>query len=180
MIETTFTEECETDLFGEQAVLCGGFTELIQAGFQTLVAAGYQPEIAYFECLHEVKLIVDQIYENGISYMLYSVSDTAEYGAYYAGKKIVDAHVRAAMKELLDRIQDGTFASQWMAENESGRGNFLAQRAESAGQPNRNRGQGSAGDDALAAQGQDTSRYLRLRADGYRGVNGHGQHRRAT
>jgi ketol-acid reductoisomerase len=133
VIETTFTEECETDLFGEQAVLCGGITELIQAGFQTLVAAGYQPEIAYFECLHEVKLIVDQIYENGISYMLYSVSDTAEYGAYYAGKKIVDAHVRAAMKELLDRIQDGTFASQWMAENESGRGNFLAQRAESQG-----------------------------------------------
>jgi ketol-acid reductoisomerase len=133
VIETTFTEECETDLFGEQAVLCGGITELIQAGFQTLVAAGYQPEIAYFECLHEVKLIVDQIYENGISYMLYSVSDTAEYGAYYAGKKIVDAHVRAAMKELLDRIQDGTFASQWMAENESGRGNFLTQRAESQG-----------------------------------------------
>ena len=133
VIETTFTEECETDLFGEQAVLCGGITELIQAGFQTLVKAGYQPEIAYFECLHEVKLIVDQIYENGISYMLYSVSDTAEYGAYYAGKRIVDEHVRTAMQELLDRVQDGTFAKQWMAENESGRGNFLSMRSESQG-----------------------------------------------
>jgi ketol-acid reductoisomerase len=118
VIETTFTEECETDLFGEQAVLCGGITEMIQAGFQTLVKAGYQPEIAYFECLHEVKLIVDQIYENGISYMLYSVSDTAEYGAYYAGPKVIDAHVRANMQELLDRVQDGTFARQWIEENE--------------------------------------------------------------
>ena len=131
VIETTFTEECETDLFGEQAVLCGGITELIQAGFQTLVKAGYQPEIAYFECLHEVKLIVDQIYENGISYMLYSVSDTAEYGTYYAGPKVVDDHVRKNMQELLDRVQDGTFAKQWMAENESGRGNFLKSRSES-------------------------------------------------
>ena len=133
VIETTFTEECETDLFGEQAVLCGGITELIQAGFQTLVKAGYQPEIAYFECLHEVKLIVDQIYENGISYMLYSVSDTAEYGAYYAGPKVVDEHVRRNMQELLDRIQDGTFARQWIAENESGRGKFLQMRADSQG-----------------------------------------------
>jgi len=131
VIETTFKEECETDLFGEQAVLCGGLTELIQAGFQTLVRAGYQPEIAYFECLHEVKLIVDQIYENGISYMLYSVSDTAEYGAYYAGPKVIDAHVRQSMQELLDRIQDGTFARQWMAENESGREHFLQMRADS-------------------------------------------------
>jgi ketol-acid reductoisomerase len=133
VIETTFTEECETDLFGEQAVLCGGITELIQAGFQTLVKAGYQPEIAYFECLHEVKLIVDQIYENGISYMLYSVSDTAEYGAYYAGPKVVDEHVRRNMQALLDRIQDGTFAKQWIAENESGRGKFLQMRADSQG-----------------------------------------------
>ena len=131
VIETTFTEECETDLFGEQAVLCGGITELIQAGFQTLVAAGYQPEIAYFECLHEVKLIVDQIYENGISYMLYSVSDTAEYGSYYAGPRVVDAHVRRSMQELLDRVRDGSFAKQWMAENESGRENFLQMRADS-------------------------------------------------
>ncbi len=133
VIETSFTEECETDLFGEQAVLCGGITELIQAGFQTLVAAGYQPEIAYFECLHEVKLIVDQIYENGISYMHFSVSDTAEYGSYYAGKQIVDEHVREAMKTLLTRIQDGTFAKQWMAENESGRHEFMRMRAESEG-----------------------------------------------
>jgi ketol-acid reductoisomerase len=131
VIETTFTEECETDLFGEQAVLCGGITEMIQAGFQTLVKAGYQPEIAYFECLHEVKLIVDQIYENGISYMLYSVSDTAEYGAYYAGPKVIDAHVRANMQELLDRVQDGTFARQWIEENESGRANFLQMRSNS-------------------------------------------------
>jgi ketol-acid reductoisomerase len=131
VIETTFKEECETDLFGEQAVLCGGITEMIQAGFQTLVRAGYQPEIAYFECLHEVKLIVDQIYENGISYMLYSVSDTAEYGAYYAGPKVIDAHVRQSMQELLDRVQDGTFAKQWMAENESGREHFLQMRADS-------------------------------------------------
>jgi ketol-acid reductoisomerase len=106
-------------------------TALIQAGYETLVTAGYQPEIAYFECLHEVKLIVDQIYENGISYMHYSVSDTAEYGSYYAGPQIVDEHVRQSMQSLLDRIQDGTFAKQWMAENESGREHFLAMRAES-------------------------------------------------
>ena len=164
VIETTFTEECETDLFGEQAVLCGGITELIQAGFQTLVKAGYQPEIAYFECLHEVKLIVDQIYENGISYMLYSVSDTAEYGAYYAGQKIVDEHVRKAMQELLDRVQDGTFAKQWMAENESGRGNFLQMRCRVPGQPDRDGRQGSARDDAVAAQGQDPGRHFRITA----------------
>lgn len=133
VIETTFTEECETDLFGEQAVLCGGITALIQAGFQTLVAAGYQPEIAYFECLHEVKLIVDQIYENGISYMHFSVSDTAEYGSYYAGPQIVDDHVKAVMQTLLARIQDGTFAKQWMAENESGRHEFMKMRAASEG-----------------------------------------------
>ena len=131
VIETTFTEECETDLLGEQAVLCGGITALIQAGFETLVEAGYQPEIAYFECLHEVKLIVDQIYENGISYMHYSVSDTAEYGSYYAGPKVITEETRKAMKELLGRIQDGSFAREWIAENESGRGNFLRMRAES-------------------------------------------------
>jgi ketol-acid reductoisomerase len=131
VIETTFTEECETDLLGEQAVLCGGVTELIKAGFDTLVEAGYQPEIAYFECLHELKLIVDQIYENGISYMLYSVSDTAEYGTYYAGPRVITDQVRASMRELLSRIQDGTFAREWIAENESGRHNFLRMRAES-------------------------------------------------
>ncbi len=103
VIETTFKEETETDLFGEQAVLCGGLTELIEAGFKTLVEAGYQPEIAYFECLHELKLIVDLIYEGGLSYMRYSVSDTAEYGDYYAGPKVIDEHVRQSMQELLDR-----------------------------------------------------------------------------
>ena len=142
-------------------MLCGGITELIQAGFQTLVDAGYQPEIAYFECLHEVKLIVDQIYENGISYMLYSVSDTAEYGDYYAGPKIVDAHVRRSMQELLDRIQDGTFAKQWMAENEVGpratscRCGRITQNSQiEAGR------QGPARDDAVAAQGQDSGRHF--------------------
>ena len=129
VLETTFTEETETDLFGEQAVLCGGVSELIRAGFETLVKAGYQPEIAYFECLHEVKLIVDLIYEGGLSYMRYSVSDTAEYGDYYAGQQIVDGHVREIMGTLLSRIQDGSFAKEWIAENEAGRDKFLAMRA---------------------------------------------------
>ncbi|MGI8475778.1 MAG: ketol-acid reductoisomerase, partial [Thermomicrobiales bacterium] len=110
VIETTFTEEAETDLFGEQAVLCGGLSALIESGFNTLVEAGYQPEIAYFECLHEVKLIVDLIYEGGLAYMRYSISDTAEYGDYHAGPRIVDENTRAAMKSLLTAIQDGTFA----------------------------------------------------------------------
>ncbi|MDQ3043643.1 MAG: ketol-acid reductoisomerase [Chloroflexota bacterium] len=129
VLETTFKEETETDLFGEQAVLCGGVSELIRAGFETLVAAGYQPEIAYFECLHEVKLIVDLIYEGGLSYMRYSVSDTAEYGDYYAGRQVVDGHVRETMGKLLGRIQDGSFANEWIAENEAGRDKFLAMRA---------------------------------------------------
>jgi len=129
VIETTFQEETETDLFGEQSVLCGGVSHLINAGFQTLVKAGYQPEIAYFECLHEMKLIVDLIYEGGLSYMRYSVSDTAEYGDYYAGPQIVDDHVQQTMQRLLGRIQDGSFAKQWIAENESGRHNFLETRA---------------------------------------------------
>jgi ketol-acid reductoisomerase len=135
VIETTFKEECETDLFGEQAVLCGGLSALIESGFNTLVEAGYQPEIAYFECLHEVKLIVDLIYEGGLAYMRYSVSDTAEYGDYYAGGQIIDDHTRAAMKTLLTKIQNGEFAKQWIAENDGGRANFLKMRAEHAATP---------------------------------------------
>ena len=121
VIETTFAEETETDLFGEQAVLCGGATELIKAGFDTLVDAGYQPEIAYFECLNELKLIVDMIYEGGLSWMRYSVSDTAKYGDLVAGRKVVDEYTREAMQELLQRIQDGSFAQDWIAENLCGR-----------------------------------------------------------
>jgi ketol-acid reductoisomerase len=128
VIETTFKEETETDLFGEQAVLCGGASALVEAGFDTLVKAGYQPEIAYFECLHELKLIVDLMYEGGLKYMRYSVSDTAEYGDYTAGPKIVDDHVRKQMQGLLDRIQDGSFAQEWLAENANGRQGFLAMR----------------------------------------------------
>src|SRR3712207_4617264 len=116
VLETTFKEETETDLFGEQAVLCGGVSHLIEAGFNTLVKAGYQPEIAYFECLHELKLIVDLIYEGGLGYMRYSVSDTAEYGDYVAGPKIIDDHVKDQMQELLGRIQSGEFAREWIGE----------------------------------------------------------------
>jgi ketol-acid reductoisomerase len=131
IIETTFKEETETDLFGEQAVLCGGASALVESGFNTLVEAGYQPEIAYFECLHELKLIVDLMYEGGLKYMRYSVSDTAEYGDYYAGPKIIDDHVREQMRGLLDRIQDGSFAEQWLAENAEGeRKGFLQMRKE--------------------------------------------------
>ncbi len=130
VLETTFKEETETDLFGEQAVLCGGVSHLIQAGFETLVEAGYQPEIAYFECLHELKLIVDLIYEGGLRYMRYSVSDTAEYGDYASGPKIVDEHVRQSMKEMLNRVQDGSFAKEWLGENEAGREKFLRMRHE--------------------------------------------------
>jgi ketol-acid reductoisomerase len=128
VLQTTFKEETETDLFGEQAVLCGGVSHLIEAGFNTLVQAGYQPEIAYFECLHELKLIVDLIYEGGLGYMRYSVSDTAEYGDYYAGPQIIDDHVEETMQQLLDRIQKGEFAREWLAENEAGRERFLALR----------------------------------------------------
>ena len=131
IIETTFKEETETDLFGEQAVLCGGASALVEAGFDTLVKAGYQPEIAYFECLHELKLIVDLMYEGGLKYMRYSVSDTAEYGDYYAGPKIIDAHVREQMQGLLAKIQDGSFAREWLAENAEGqRKGFLQMRKE--------------------------------------------------
>jgi ketol-acid reductoisomerase len=133
VLETTFKEETETDLFGEQSVLCGGVSHLIEAGFNTLVEAGYQPEIAYFECLHELKLIVDLIYEGGLEYMRYSVSDTAEFGDYHAGPQVIDDHVKATMLQLLARIQDGSFASEWIAENEAGRERFLAMRARAQG-----------------------------------------------
>jgi len=124
VIETTFKEETETDLFGEQAVLCGGVSALIKAGFETLVAAGYQPEIAYFECCHELKLIVDLIYQGGLNYMRYSVSDTAEHGDYTGGPKIVTAETRRAMQQMLDDIQSGRYAKGWIAENEAGRPTF--------------------------------------------------------
>ena len=124
VIETTFTEETETDLFGEQAVLCGGTAALVKAGFDTLVEAGYQPEIAYFECLHELKLIVDLMYRGGLAYMRYSISDTAEYGDYTAGPRIVTDETRAEMKKMLKEIQDGTFAKKWIEENKTGRKYF--------------------------------------------------------
>lgn len=126
VIETTFREETETDLFGEQAVLCGGATELIKAGFDTLVNAGYQPEIAYFECLHELKLIVDLLYEGGFEKMRYSVSDTAEYGDYVVGRRIITEETRATMKQVLSEIQDGTFARNWIMENQFNRPQFNA------------------------------------------------------
>jgi len=121
VIETTFAEETETDLFGEQTVLCGGVTSLIKAGFETLVEAGYQPEIAYFEVLHELKLIVDLIYQGGLSYMRYSVSDTAEYGDYTRGPRVIDDMVKDEMAQILAEIQDGTFAKEWILENQAGR-----------------------------------------------------------
>ena len=130
IIETTFRDECETDLFGEQVVLCGGLVELIKKGFETLVEAGYPPEMAYFECLHEVKLIVDLIYEGGIANMNYSISNTAEYGEYVSGKKIIDDKTKERMKEVLKNIQSGKFAKEWMKENEAGQKNFLKMRKE--------------------------------------------------
>jgi ketol-acid reductoisomerase len=135
VIETTFKEETESDLFGEQAVLCGGVSELIRAGFETLIEAGYAPEIAYFECLHEMKLIVDLIQEGGLAYMRYSVSDTAEYGDYTRGKRIVTAETRAEMKKILSEVQSGEFARQWIGENKAGRKKFLAMREEAQNQP---------------------------------------------
>jgi len=132
VIETTFKEETESDLFGEQTVLCGGVSALVKAAFETLVSAGYQPEIAYFECLHELKLIVDLFYTGGLSYMRYSVSDTAEYGDYTRGPRVIDARVKETMKQILKEIQDGTFAKQWIGENEAGRPNFKKMREEEA------------------------------------------------
>ncbi|MGI8696542.1 MAG: ketol-acid reductoisomerase [Mycobacteriales bacterium] len=128
-IKTTFTEETETDLFGEQAVLCGGLSELVKAGFDTLVEAGYQPEAAYFECLHEMKLIVDLMYDGGLARMWQVVSDTAEYGGLTRGPRVIDDSTRVRMRQILTEIQDGTFARQWVAEDEAGRGDFGALRA---------------------------------------------------
>jgi ketol-acid reductoisomerase len=132
VLRTTFKEETESDLFGEQAVLCGGLTSLVQAGFETLVEAGYQPELAYFECLHEMKLIVDLMYQGGMSYMRYSISDTAEFGDYVSGPRLIDEHVRAEMKKVLSEIQDGSFAARWILENQAGRPSFLAMRRANA------------------------------------------------
>src|SRR5438552_1986384 len=135
VIETTFKEETETDLFGEQTVLCGGISSLIKTGFDILVEAGYQPEIAYFECLHEMKLIVDLMYEGGLSYMRYSVSDTAEYGDYSRGHRVISDRVRAEMKRILGEVQDGTFAREWVSENQAGRPNFKEQRKQEQAHP---------------------------------------------
>jgi ketol-acid reductoisomerase len=135
VIETTFAEETETDLFGEQAVLCGGTAALVKAGFETLIEAGYQPEVAYFECLHELKLIVDLMYRGGLQYMRYSISDTAEYGDYTAGSRIVTAETKATMKRLLQEIQSGEFARRWIAENEAGCPNFRAMREQDRNHP---------------------------------------------
>ena len=128
VIETTFAEETETDLFGEQTVLCGGVSALVKAGFETLVEAGYQPEIAYFECMHELKLIVDLFYRGGLNYMRYSVSDTAEHGDYTGGPRVVTAETKKAMKQILAEIQDGTYASNWINEDKAGRPQFMATR----------------------------------------------------
>src|SRR5690606_24203096 len=132
VIETTFKEECETDLFGEQVVLCGGLTELITAGFETLVEAGYAPEMAYFECLHEVKLIVDLMYEGGMATMRYSISNTAEYGDYTRGPRVITEETRAEMKRVLADIQQGRFARDWVAECQAGQPSFKAMRRRSA------------------------------------------------
>jgi ketol-acid reductoisomerase len=135
VLETTFKEETETDLFGEQSVLCGGTTALVKAAFETLCEAGYQPELAYFECMHELKLIVDLMYEGGMEYMRYSISDTAEYGDYTRGPVVVDAHVKENMKRVLGQIQDGTFAREWILENQAGRPSFNALRRLNAEHP---------------------------------------------
>jgi ketol-acid reductoisomerase len=135
VIETSFREECETDLFGEQSVLCGGLTSLIKSGFETLVEAGYAPEMAYFECLHEVKLIVDLIYEGGIANMRYSISNTAEYGDYTSGPRIIDDGVKARMKEVLADIQSGRFTKEWVLENRAGQASFKAMRRREADHP---------------------------------------------
>ena len=135
VLETTFKEETETDLFGEQAVLCGGVAELVKTAFETLVEAGYSPESAYFECMHELKLIVDLFYQGGLEYMRYSVSDTAEYGDYTRGPRVIDASVKENMQRVLSDIQDGSFAREWIAENDEGRPTFNRLRSENAGHP---------------------------------------------
>ena len=134
-IKTTFTEECETDLFGEQAVLCGGVSQLVQYGFETLIEAGYQPEVAYFECLHELKLIVDLMYEGGIAKQRWSVSDTAEYGDYVSGPRVIDPHVKENMQQVLSEIKDGTFARRFIADQDAGAPEFKALRAKGEQHP---------------------------------------------
>jgi len=148
VIETTFKDETETDLFGEQAVLCGGASELVQAGFETLVEAGYDPQMAYFECLHELKLIVDLMYEKGLAGMRYSISNTAEYGDYTRGKRVITQETRDSMRKILAEIQSGDFAREWIAENRAGQENFLRMRAEQA-----------------ATQVEDTGKELRAHMD---------------
>jgi ketol-acid reductoisomerase len=135
MIQTTFQEETETDLFGEQAVLCGGVTELVRAGFETLVEAGYQPEVAYYECMHELKLIVDLMWEGGLAHMRWSISDTAEFGDYTRGPRVVDEHVRASMRAILGQIRDGSFAREWITDMDAGEERLRSLRAEAATQP---------------------------------------------
>ena len=135
VLETTFKEETETDLFGEQAVLCGGVSSLVKTGFETLVEAGYQPELAYFEVLHELKLIVDLMYRGGLGFMRYSISDTAEYGDYVSGPRVIDNQVRENMRQVLREIQDGSFAERWLDENSNGREQFLAMRRKDAEHP---------------------------------------------
>jgi len=135
VLTTTFKEETETDLFGEQTVLCGGVTALVKTAFETLVEAGYQPEVAYFECMHELKLIVDLFYEGGMKYMRYSISDTAEYGDYTRGPRVIDEHVRDTMRRILVEIQDGSFAREWILENQAGRPGFMALRRQNAEHP---------------------------------------------
>jgi ketol-acid reductoisomerase len=135
VLKTTFAEETETDLFGEQAVLCGGVSALVKAGFETLVEAGYQPEVAYFECMHELKLIVDLFYQGGLNYMRYSVSDTAEYGDYVAGPRVINDESRAAMRDILEEVRDGSFARRWICENATGRKQFEQMRREDVDHP---------------------------------------------
>jgi len=135
VLETTFKEETETDLFGEQAVLCGGVSSLVKTGFETLVEAGYQPELAYFEVLHELKLIVDLMYRGGLGFMRYSISDTAEYGDYVSGPRVIDNHVRENMRQILREIQDGSFAEKWLDENSNGREKFMAMRQKDSEHP---------------------------------------------
>ncbi|MBI4234191.1 MAG: ketol-acid reductoisomerase [Chloroflexi bacterium] len=135
VLETTFKEETETDLFGEQTVLCGGVSSLVKAGFETLVEAGYQPEVAYFECMHELKLIVDLMYQGGLNYMRYSVSDTAEYGDYTRGPRVIDDHVKQQMRQILKDIQDGSFAREWVAESDEGKKRFLKLREQEREHP---------------------------------------------
>ena len=154
IIETNFREECETDLFGEQVVLCGGLVELIRAGFETLVEAGYAPEMAYFECLHEVKLIVDLIYEGGIANMNYSISNTAEYGEYVTGPRIITAETKAEMKKVLTDIQQGKFARDWVLENKAGQASFKATRAMGDAHPDRRSRRQAARHDAVDCQKQ--------------------------